>query len=97
MIEFKANALYSLQDLEEMLDGVVALGTFLDRLDLRTKRVFKGAVWGSEILRAARKARPFSEGASGAVELVRVGGPQPGRKGSGKGPVRKLSRSDRDP
>ena len=97
MIEFKANALYSLQDLEEMLDGVVALGTFLDRLDLRTKRVFKGAVWGSEILQAVRKARPFSESTSDAANVINVGGLRPGRKGSTRGPVRELSRSDLDP
>lgn len=88
LIQFDPNTLYSLDELRERLAGIVELPTLLDRLGLRDRRVFKGAVWGWEVIEAARRAEPFSESGkvdeAAVVELMTSHG---GRKGKGKKPV----------
>lgn len=63
MIEFRPDTLYSIVELRSLLHGTVELDTLLDRLGLRDRRVFRDALWGWEILEAARRAPAFSEGA----------------------------------
>jgi hypothetical protein len=60
VFKFDPDTLYGLEELREQLSGMVELTTFLDRLGLREKRVFRDALWGWEILQAARGAEPFS-------------------------------------
>jgi len=87
MVRFDSNALYSRKDLEEMLRGVVALDTFLRRLGLSGKRVFRDAAWGWEILEAARKAPPFTEKAE-TPDLCEVLSAKSGRRKVGAGVAR---------
>lgn len=61
MIKIEADALYRLQDLEEILRDHVEISTFLERLGLKRQRVFRDAIWGWEILEASRQARPYAE------------------------------------
>jgi len=98
MIQFDPNTLYSLDELRERLTGIVELPTLLDRLGLRDRRIFKQAVWGWEVIEAARKAEPFTEAgkvdAAAVVDLMTRHG-----KGSGKGknqasPAGRLSARD---
>ena len=92
MVKIDADTLYSLDDLRSMLRGVVELGTFLDRLGLRKERVFRDAIWGSEILRAVEGAKPFGHREEAAKGLrtppVRAG------RGTSEGPVRRLGAAD---
>lgn len=60
MAKFDADTLYSLSELRAMLCGVVELPTLIDRLGLRTGRIFRDAVWGWEILEAAKMAGSFT-------------------------------------
>lgn len=61
MFKVETDSLYSLTELEAHLYGLVSIATFLERLGLREHRVFRDAVWGWEIIDAARKAHSFSE------------------------------------
>ena len=63
MFEINPNAIYSLDELREKLDGIVSLPTLLKRLQLRESRVFKGAVFGWEIIEASHGAAKFCESA----------------------------------
>ena len=95
-VTFDKSTFYPLDELREMLHGSVGLNTFLDRLGLRNSRVFKGGVWGFEVLEAARKTPPFSEvGDSGGAQVVGVGA-RPGRSvgKNGRGLDRKLTAGD---
>lgn len=91
MISFDHDALYSIEDLREMLHGVVELPTFLERLGLREKRVFRDAVWGSEILEARNRAKPYTEVSvpdPRMVQAVMSGS----RKNHGKGSTESVGR-----
>lgn len=90
MIPFDPNTLYSFVELRKLLHGVVELPTLLDRLGLR-ERVFRGALWGWEIIEAARKAEPFSASGNANMPTVMAIGT---RKSNRSNPVRKLSSSD---
>lgn len=96
MVEFDPNTLYSLAELKERLREVVELPTFLRRLGLKDNRVFKDAVWGWEILKAARKAPVFSEQDKPSAEIVAtVCKPPRGRKSrASSDPLRKLGIND---
>ena len=85
------DTLYSMTDLEGRLDGLIGLDTLLNRLRLRNGRVFKGAVFGFEILEAARKAEAFSEPITAGIVSI---SPPRGRVGSSGAPVRKLGAAD---
>ena len=61
IVHFCPHTLYSLEQLGRMLEGVVDLQTFLARLGLQNRRVFRDAAWGWEILEAAGQARGFAE------------------------------------
>jgi hypothetical protein len=50
MFEIRPNCLYTKQDLERELGGVMALETFLEGLPLA--RHFKKAWWGADLIRA---------------------------------------------
>lgn len=96
MIVIDPNALYSLDELREMLDGMVKLDTFIDRLGLRNNRVFRDSVWGFEILEAAKQTDSFSQAAGSGEEFTVMA-----RRGNSgrehcpdKAPVRKLSARD---
>ena len=82
MFRVEPNTLYSLDDLKKSLGGLVGLRTFLHRLGLRDRRVFRDAVWGFELLEAAREARPFAEGARHASSGSRR--VRSGRAGGGR-------------
>jgi hypothetical protein len=69
MTRIDPNTLYSLSELKEMLGDTVAVGTFLRRLGLKRGRIFRKAVWGFEILDAARDARSRPEAAISPVPL----------------------------
>ena len=69
MVRFNPECLYSLSELKEMLGDTVAVGTFLRRLGLKRGRIFKRAVWGFEILDAAREARSRPEAAISPVPM----------------------------
>lgn len=60
MVKIDPDTLYRLEDLEELLRDHVELPTFLDRLGLKKDRVFRDAIWGFEILEAARKAPSYA-------------------------------------
>ena len=68
--------------------------TLLDRLELRNQRIFKDAIFGWELLEAAKRAKPFSEASNSAaildIEPIR------GRKGrnASSDPLRKLGAKD---
>ncbi len=97
MFEIKPNSLYSLDELAELLPGKMTLATLLDRLGLRDRRVFRDAVFGHEILEAARQAKPFTTANSPPASVVSM--TQRGRGGRGRGraaPVRRLSARDLD-
>ena len=96
MIVFKPDALYPLSEIEEMLEGTVTLDTFLDRLGLRERRVFKSALWGWEVLEAARKAPAFSEMRPVVPRspIFPGGRPKPDDEGGKKDPVGRLSADD---
>lgn len=64
------DALYPVDWLRERLHGIVELPTFLDRLGLRDKRVFRDAVFGWEVIEASRRAIPFNE--AGKVDQATV-------------------------
>ena len=66
---FIPNALYSYDALRRMLEGIVELDTVLRRLNLRDRRVFRDAVWGWEILDAARLAGLFSEKVNAGIPI----------------------------
>ena len=92
---FRPDALYSLDEVAAMLEGVVALGTFLDRLGLRERRVFKSALWGWEILDAARRAPPFSQKSPSAGTRTRsAAGSGGGRRRGEQRPAGRLSADD---
>ena len=55
MIRFEPNALYSMDELSEMLGSVVSLDRFVKALGLGD-RLFKRAVFGFEVLDAAMQA-----------------------------------------
>jgi hypothetical protein len=93
MVRFDPNALYSRNDLEEMLRGVVGVDVFLKRLGLSGKRVFRDAVWGWEILEAARKAPPFTEKAE-TPDLSEVLSARTGKKKAGATRVGRLTADD---
>ena len=68
MLKIDPDTLDSLNELEKLLGGIVALPTLLERLGLRDGRVFRDALWGWEILEAARRTKPFGE--AGEPELA---------------------------
>ena len=96
MILFNPDTLYPLSEVEEMLEGVVTLGTFLDRLGLRERRVFKSGLWGWEVLEAARKALAFSElrPVVPRSSIFSGGRPKAGDEGGKKAPAGRLSADD---
>lgn len=98
MIAFDPNTLYSVDELRHALQGTVELPTFLDRLGLRDRRVFKGAVWDWEIIEAARKADPFSETGkaetAAAVVVDLMIRPRRGKAGKAAAPAGRLSAKD---
>ncbi len=79
MVRFDEDTIYSMPELEGMLADIVGMDTFLDRLGLRERRLFKNAVWGWEILEGSRKGKPFSEpiGARPAVSMALFDAPSP--------------------
>jgi hypothetical protein len=96
MMSFDPNCLYSLDELRERLAGIVELPTLLDRLGLRDRRIFKGAVWGWEIIEASRKAGPFNEVSKPDAAVVEMS-MRPGvrrAKATSKHPVRRLTARD---
>ena len=96
MVLFNPDALYPLSEVEEMLEGVVTLDTFLDRLGLRERRVFKSALWGWEVLEASRKAPAFSELRPVVPRSPIFSGarPKPVDEGGKKAPAGRLSPDD---
>ena len=58
MLHVDPNTLYAVGELEASLQGIVSMDTFLKNLGLKANRMFKGAVWGWEILNAARSVEP---------------------------------------
>lgn len=60
MFKIDPDTIYSLDEIGKLLDGIVSLPTFMDRLALRDVRVFRDAVFGWEILRASQNAESFS-------------------------------------
>lgn len=62
MFQVDPNTLYAVSELEAQLSDIVHLRTFMDRLGLRSTRLFRDAIWGWEILEAAKKiAQAISE------------------------------------
>lgn len=57
----ESNTIYPLDWLRERMHGIVGLPTFLERLGLRERRVFRDAIWGWEIIEASQRAKPFNE------------------------------------
>lgn len=59
MMSFQVDphALYSLDELRDLLRGLVEMDTFLDRLGLRDRRIFRNCLTGQEILAALEAAR----------------------------------------
>ena len=59
MVHFDENTLYSMDELEEMLEGVVSLYVFLENIGLkkRGERIFRDAAFGWELLEAARRTK----------------------------------------
>ncbi len=90
------NALYSLRELEKGLRGIVELPTFIDRLGLKGRRVFRDALLGAEILRAFEVAQPYSQLLDRAATPVRTSGPAGGarRVRGGSPPLRKFKAED---
>ena len=89
MTRIDPNTLYSLSELKDMLGGTVAVGTFLRRLGLTKDRLFRKAVFGFEILDAAREARSRPEAATGPVPL-----PVPSRQRGSKAATEPLTLDD---
>lgn len=54
------DALYSLDELEDLLKGIVDVKTFFERLGLRGNRAFRDAIFGREIFAALEKAGPYT-------------------------------------
>lgn len=96
MVQFDPNTLYSIKELAEALHGVVELATLLERLGLRENRVFRDAVWGWEIIDAARRAKPFAEaGKPDAAQVASImAGPRSSRPRRSNSPTRKLGAAD---
>lgn len=95
MFKIEENCLYAISELDGLLPGRMTVPTLLDRLNLRKQRVFKDAVWGFEIIEAARLAKPFSELGDGATAAVLDATPgNANRAGREKAPVRRLTTSD---
>ena len=88
------DTLYPLGWLRERLKGIVELPTLLDRLELRDRRIFKGAVWGWEILEAARKAPSFAEVGRPDASVVAMRPGARGTRSASKAPVRRLTADD---
>ena len=60
MFKVDPHTLYAMKEIEESLQGIISPVTFLNNLGLRNRRVFKEALWGWEIIEAAKQAQPFS-------------------------------------
>lgn len=93
------NALYGLEWLRERLRGIVELPTFMQRLGLRDKRIFRDAVTGREILDALAQARPFSDagekqGASVVEGMHSARGKRTKASPQKHDPLRRLSAED---
>ena len=99
MFKIDPDTLYSLEDLREQLHGLVELPTLMERLGLREGRIFKGAVWGFEILKAARDAKPYNEveqASAAVVEMARGARAARGRRPATRPPTGRLSARDLD-
>ena len=57
------DTLYSMDWLRERLRGIVELPTLLDRTKLRSRRKFRDAILGSELLEALQRVEPYSSDA----------------------------------
>lgn len=67
----------------------------LERLELRDKRVFRDAVFGWEILEAARKAKAFSDTGPEPAKIQAIfRGQERGKRQAAGAPVRRLSAKD---
>lgn len=93
MITFDETTLYSLDELKDSLTGVMSIRTFLDALDLNGNRVHKSAVWGFEIIAAAKNASSFSE-RTPAPDLSEVLSGNTRRTKSASKPVERLTATD---
>lgn len=93
MFRIDRDTLYSLQELPELLVGTVTLPTLLDRLGLRDRRTFKGALLGAEILDAFAKAPTFTEANQVDAQVVNMTCAGRGRSANG-GPLRPLGAAD---
>ena len=87
MVHFDANTLYTMDELEEMLEGVVSLHVFLVNLGLKKDRIFRDAVWGCEILDAAKNRR--------SSNVCRPNESHPRRGEPRRGTVRPPSKAER--
>lgn len=96
MLKIDADTLYSLDELREKLAGIVELPTLLERLGLRDRRVFRDAIFGFEILEAARQAKPFSELSQTSAAILDAPGVSL-RRGSRTRPAKLAKFSARDP
>ncbi len=90
MLHLDPHTLYSLDELAALLPGKMTMATFMDRLGLRDRRVFRDALWGWEVLDAARRAGSFSAipttaAAAAVVDLMRPRKVAGGRGRSGRG------------
>lgn len=73
-LRFEPCVLYTLEEIEQRLNGVMSVKTFLDNLGLGTTgrtRMFEKAVWGDEIIKALervgdRPAEPIAKPQLGA-------------------------------
>ena len=93
MITFEPNSLYSMDEIKAALDGLMGLRTFMDTLDLNGNRVHRSAVWGFEIIAAAKNAPSFSE-RTPAPDLSEVLSKRRGRAKPESKPIVKLKAND---
>ena len=59
MFQVDPNTLYAIEKLERSIEGIVGIDTFLKNLGLKANRMFRGAVWGWEILDGSYRGVDF--------------------------------------